>query len=438
MSVESAITGPRSILRSLRHRNYRLFFFGQGISVIGTWMQMMALSWLVYRLTRSALLLGLVGFAGQICAFFLAPFAGVLIDRWNRRHVIICTQTLAMVQALVLAGLTLTGVLKIWHIFVLSGFGGLIVSFDIPARQAFVVEMVEDREDLSNAIALNSFLFNGARFIGPPVAGAIVAVVGEGVCFLLNGISYIAVIVALFLMTTPWKPSLPVSSKILVQSLKEGLSYAFHFKPIRSILLFLGSVSLFSTSYGVLMPVFAKDILRGGPETLGLLMGAVGVGAVGGATYLASRKSVVRLESVLPVAGVIFSFSLIAFAFMPVVWGALPLLIVVGFGMMVLMAGCNTVIQSVVDDDKRGRVMSLYAMMFLGTAPFGSLLAGGLADLIGAPFALLFSAGACILTSAVFAKQLPALRDSVLSVYVTKGIAPRPAPAEVRTGGGQL
>ncbi len=418
--------GIKRILRALRHRNYRLFFGGQGISLIGTWLTRVATSWLVYRLTDSALLLGVVGFAGQIPTFLLAPFAGVLVDRWNRHRILVITQTLAMVQSFLLAILALTGVITVWHIILLNVFQGLINAFDTPARQAFVVQMVEDKKDLANAIALNSSMFNSARLLGPAVAGILIAAVGEGICFLIDGFSYLAVIASLLAMTiTAGKAEKTVP--YVLHGLREGFNYAFGFAPIRAILLFLALVSLMGMPYTVLMPVMAKDVLHGDAHTLGFLTAASGMGALTGAVYLASRKSVLGLGKIIALAGSGFGLGLLAFSFSRHLWLSLLLMLLTGFGMMVQMASSNTVLQTIVDDDKRGRVMSFYAMAFLGMAPFGSLFAGGLASKIGAPMTIMIGGIACIFGAMMYARKLPALRELVRPIYVRMGIIPEVA-----------
>jgi len=405
--------GIKLFLRAFKYRNYRLFFAGQGISLIGTWMQRIAMSWLIYRLTGSVFLLGLVGFTGQIPTLIIAPYAGVIADRLNRLRIIIVTQALSMLQALALSILVLTGTIQIWHIISLSIFLGVVSAFDVPARQSFIVEMVEDKKDIGNAIALNSFMFNSARLIGPSVGGILIAAVGDGICFLINAISYIAVIIALFAMRV--KPKQRIASiKRVWQELKEGAAYAFGFPLIKNILLLLGLISLVGMPYTILMPVFAKDILGGGPHTLGFLMAGVGCGALGGATFLASRRSAQGLENIIPVASAIFGIGLISFSLSRVFLSSLILMALCGFGMMVQMASCNTLIQTIVDDDKRGRVMSFYSMSFMGTAPFGSLMAGGMASRIGAPNTLIIGGIACILGAIAFASQREKMRDRII------------------------
>lgn len=408
------------ILPALQYRNYRLFFGGQGISLIGTWMQRIAMSWLVYRLTNSAFLLGVVGFTGQIPIFLLTPFAGVLADKMNRHRVLIVTQTLAMIQALILAFLVFTGTVAIWHILSLSIFLGLIDAFDMPVRQSFMVEIVQTK-DLGNAIALNSSIVNSAQLLGPSIAGILIASTGEGMCFLLNGISYLFVIVSLLAMKITSRKMETQTTRVL-KGVREGFSYVFGFTPIRSVLLLLALISLVGMPYRVLMPVFARDILHGGPDTLGFLMASSGVGALVGSIYLASRKSVLGLGKWIALASSIFGIGLIAFSLSRVFWLSLFLILLSSFGMMVQMASSNTVLQTVVDEDKRGRVMSFYAMAIRGMAPFGSLLAGGLASKIGAPHTLMIGGVSCVLGSLMFAAKLPLLREMVRPVYVRRGI----------------
>jgi len=398
------------IFRSLTHRNYRLFFVGQGISLIGTWMQRIAISWLVYRLSNSALLLGLVGFASQIPTFLLAPFAGALADRWNRQRMLVVIQTLAMIQALILAFLIYRETIVIWQIVLLSIFLGCVNAFDIPTRQSFVVDMVENKEDLGNAIALNSSLVNGARLLGPSVAGILIAAVGEGMCFLLNGISYIAVIIALLSMRIASKEPVVHKTRIL-QEVKEGFTYVFRVGPIRSILLLFALVSFMGMPYQVLMPLFAGEVFHGGPDTLGFLMGATGIGALIGTFYLASRKNAIGLGKITVSTAGIFGIGLVVFSLSRLLWVSLLFMILTGFGMMVQMASGNTILQTIVDDDKRGRVMSFYTVAFMGMAPFGNLLAGELADKIGAPNTILLSGVCCILGALIFIKKLSSVLE---------------------------
>jgi MFS family permease len=400
-----------------------LYFGGQCISLIGTWMTRLATSWLVYRLTGSAFLLGVVGFAGQIPTFIFAPFAGVWIDRLDRRQVLLVTQILAMIQSLALAVLTLARHIHIQEIIWLSAFQGLINAFDMPARQAFLVQMVEDKQDLGNAIALNSSMVNLARLVGPSLAGAVIAVSGEGSCFLIDGISYIAVIASLLAMRLPSGIVKPAVDSMLAQ-LKEGWAYVSGFAPVRTILLLFAIVSLMGWPFTVLMPIFAGNILHGGPHTLGFLMGAVGVGALVSAISLALRKTVLGLGRMIPMATASLGVGLILFGISRMLWLSLLLMLVCGFGMMQQMAASNTIIQTIVEDSKRGRVMSFYAMAFVGMAPFGSLLAGGLAHAIGAPRTVMLSGVCCVAGAAWFVTQMPTIRRLIRPIYVDLGILP--------------
>lgn len=409
------------IFRTLRYRNYRLFFAGQCVSLIGTWIQQIAVSWLVYRLTNSVLLLGVVGFAGQFPTFLFAPFAGVLSDRWNRHRILILTQTLSMLQAIILAILVLTESVSVWHIILLSLFLGCVNALDIPARQSFVISMLEDQNDLGNAIALNSAMFNGARFVGPSLAGILIALVGEGICFLINGISYVAVIAALLSMKIP-QAALDKKHKNILHDLKEGFNYAYGFKPIRFILLLLALTSFMGMPYAVLMPAFVRDILHGGPHTLGFLMSAAGAGALMGAIYLAARKSILGLGRIIPLSAGIFGAGLIGFAISRSTWFSLLLMVVIGFGVMVLVASCNTMLQTLVDNDKRGRVMSFFTVAFMGMAPLGSLMAGTLAELISISSTIIMGGIFCIAGAVVFSRQLTVLRSIVRPIYKKKGI----------------
>jgi len=402
------------MFRSLRYRNYRLFFSGQIVSLIGTWMQTIAMSWIVYRITSSPLALGIVAFSSQIFNFILGPFMGVFVDRYNRRDILIITQILSMLQAFILFFLVTRGLLVVWQIIVLSMFLGIINSFDVPARHSFVVDIVEKKEDLGNAIALNSFMFNIARLIGPAVAGIIIALAGEGFCFLINGLSYIAVIAALLIMNIKPK-NIKKSESAILHDFKQGFKYSFGSTPIKSILLLTGITSLMGMSYAILMPVFAVHIFGGGPQDYGFLMGAVGVGALLGTIYLASHTSIVSLAKKITVASAVFGISLVAFALSKNLWLSVVILGCIGFSMLVQLASSNTVLQSIIDDDKRGRVMSLYTMAFMGVSPFGSLLAGGLASKIGAPNTLIIGGLFCIFGSYLFARKEHFLRKALLN-----------------------
>lgn len=375
----------------------------------------------MYHLTNSAFLLGLVGFAGQIPTFLIAPFAGVFTDRWNRYRLLIVTQIAAMIQAFALAFLYLNGSIQVWHIVALSILLGIVNAFDVPVRQSFVIEMVEKKEDLGNAIALNSSMVNGARLFGPSIAGMLIAFTGEGICFLLNGVSYLFVIASLLAMKiTPRK--IAPREKHVMSELKEGFRYTFGFAPIRYLILLLALISLVGMPYTVLMPVFAKEILHGGSHTFGFLMGASGMGALLGALFLASRKNVLGLDKLIPLAAATFGAGLIAFSFSRFFLLSFALMVFVGLGMMLQMASTNTILQTIVDDDKRGRVMSFYTMAFMGTAPFGSFIAGSLASKIGAPNTLVVGGVACILGTLIFVRYLPRLRKAVRPIYVRLGI----------------
>jgi len=414
------------MFRALQYKNYRLFFSGQGISLIGTWMQQIAMSWLVYRLTDSVFLLGILGFASQIPSFLLGPFAGVVSDRFNRHRILIFTQALSMVQASVLATLVLTEQATTTWLICLSAFLGIVNAFDVSARQAFVVSLIPKREDVSNAIALNSSMFNMARLVGPSIAGILIAAVGEGMCFLINAISYVAVILSLLLIKVA-APKLPKKETQVWRSLKEGFGYAFGFPPIRAIILLIALISLFGMPFSVLMPVFARDILHGEANTLGYLMGASGIGALLGALYLAQRSSVVGLGKIIIGATLLMSFGLICFSFTRSLGLALIFIFMIGLGMIVQMAANNTILQTIVDDDKRGRVMSFYSMAFMGMAPFGSLIAGAVADRIGVAYTFLGCGIMCFLSIIPFAIQLPNLRKMVRPIYERLGIIPQVA-----------
>ncbi len=409
--------------RALRHRNFRLFFGGQSISLIGTWMTRIATAWLVYRLTHSALLLGTVSFAGQIPTFVVAPFAGVWVDRLNRRRVLVWTQTLSMVQSFLLAGFTLTGRINIPLILGLSVMQGLINAFDMPGRQAFMVQMVEDRADLGNAIAINSSMVNMARLIGPSLAGLVIAATSEGWCFFADGVSYIAVIASLVAMRLNVTATRRATTSTFTE-LKEGWTYVSQFLPVRTILLLFAVVSLMGMPYVVLMPIFAAKVLHGGPHTLGFLMGSMGVGALVSALSLAARKSVRGLIRMIPIAAAVFGLGLIGFGMSRVYWLSMLMVFVAGMGMMQGMAASNTIIQTLVSEDKRGRVMSYYTMAFVGMAPFGSLLAGTMAQAFGAPLTVMVNGSIVVLGAAWFATRLPAVRHVVRPIYREMGIIP--------------
>jgi len=415
-----------TIFRSLKYRNYRLFFGGQSISLIGTWMQRLAMPWLVYHITGSAFLLGVVSFAGQIPTFLLAPFAGVITDRFSRYKVLLITQIISLVQAFVLAILALTGAIELWHIVGLSILLGCVNAFDVPSRQSFVLEMVEKKEDLGNAIALNSMMFNSARIIGPSIAGLILVTAGEGICFLINAISYIFVIISLLMMNVRSR-EIPKRENHMFREIREGLNYTFGYAPIKHLIILLGIVSLMGSMYQVLMPVFAKEVLHGGSETFGFLMGAAGLGALLGAVYLASRESLIKLGRLIPAAAALFGTGLIIMSFLKIFPVTLILMVLVGLGMMLHTASSNTIIQTITDDDKRGRVMGFYTMAIMGTAPFGSLIAGFLAKTIGTPETILVGGVSCVIGALFFLRKLPELKNIVRPVYVKMGIIPEVA-----------
>ncbi len=411
--------------RALRHRNFKLFFYGQSISVIGTWMTRLATSWLVYRLTRSALLLGVVSFAGQVISFVLGPFAGVWVERLNRRKLLVWTQAAAAIQSLAMAALTLAHVITLWEIIGLAALQGLINAFDMPGRQSFLVQMVEDRNDLSNAIAINSSMANGARLIGPAIAGLVIGAAGEGWCFLIDGVSYFAVIASLLLMRI--KPlNIRRKASSMLEQMREGWDYVRTFRPIRTILLLFSLISLMGYSYAVLLPVFAGQVLHGGPHILGWLTGASGVGALVSAFSLAVRKSVVGLTRMLQIASAMLGAALILFGLSHTLWLSLILMVFVGFGMIQAASVSNTIIQALVPEDKRARVMSYYTMAFFGAAPFGSLLAGMLAHRIGAPHTVMITGAFCVAGALWFAFELPKMRPSMRPLYKEKGLLPAP------------
>jgi MFS family permease len=409
--------------RALRHHNFKLFFAGQSISLIGTWMTRLATSWLVYRLTHSAMLLGIVSFAGQIVSFALGPFAGVWVERLDRRRLLVWTQAAAAVQSLALAVLTLTHLITLWEIIALAALQGMINAFDMPGRQSFLVQMVEDRNDLDNAIAINSSMNNGARLIGPAIAGLVIAAFGEGWCFLIDGISYFAVIASLLLMRiTPM--DIRRSAGGMLEQMREGWDYVRTFQPIRTILLLLALLCLMGWPYSVLLPLFAGQVFHGGPHVLGWLTAASGIGALVSGLSLTLRKSVVGLTGMLQIAAAVLGASLILFGLSHTLWLSLGLMVFVGFGLMQSAAISNTIIQSLVTEDKRARVMSYYMMAFFGTAPFGSLLAGTLAERIGAPQTVIVTGAFCLAGSLWFAVNLPKVKAIIRPIYQDMGLVP--------------
>ncbi|MFZ0583077.1 MAG: MFS transporter [Candidatus Acidiferrales bacterium] len=423
MQEQSLLGSMSHAWRALRHRNFKLFFAGQSISLIGTWMTRLATGWLVYRLTHSALLLGIVSFAGQIVAFLLAPIAGVWVERLNRRKLLVWTQAFAATQSLAMAALTLAHVITLWEIIALAAFQGLINAFDMPGRQSFLVQMVEDRNDLSNAIAINSSMANGARLVGPAIAGLVIAAVGEGWCFLIDGVSYFAVIASLVMMRI--KPlDIRLRASSMLEQMREGWDYVRAFRPIRSILLLFVLISLMGYPYVVLLPIFAGHVLRGGATTLGWLTGASGIGALTSAISLAVRKSLAGLTRMLQIAAAMLGGALICFGLSHTLWLSLVLMVFAGFGMIQSASVSNTIIQALVAEDKRARVMGYYTMAFFGGAPFGSLLAGALAHRIGAPYTVMILGVFCVAGSLWFTLERPKIRELMRPIYQEKGLVP--------------
>ncbi len=419
------------MFRALRHRNYRLFFCGQIISLIGTWMQNIAQSWLVYRLTKSPLLLGLVAFAGQVPVAAFAPLGGLWADRYSRYRTVIGTQTASMLLAFVLSALTLLGSIRVWEIMLVAALLGVVNGFDIPARQAFIVEMVIP-DDLINGIALNSAMFNGARMLGPAVAGVTVAAIGEGWCFFANGVSFIAVIIGLLMMVVKPRARAPRARSAL-ESVREGFRFVAHTGPIRALLFLLGVVSLTGMPYAVLMPIFAEEVLHSGARGLGLLMGATGVGALVATLVVAARRGVRGLGRWITYASTGFGASLILFALSRSLPLSIAFLLPAGFCMLIQTASSNTLVQTMVPDELRGRVMSVYSMMFTGMAPLGALLAGASAHRIGAPFTVVIGGLVCIAGSFVFGSKWAALRPEVRQLILAQGMRSG-EPAEEMTG----
>jgi MFS family permease len=409
--MASETKGLQFLVRALGSRNFRLFFFGQAVSLIGTWMQLIAMRWLVYRLTKSELMLGMVGFISDAPLFLLVPFAGVLADRLKRHRIMVVTQSLSALQAALLALLVLTDQVAVWHVFVLGGLLGIVSAFDITARQAFIVDIIEERANLPNAIALNSFIFNGALLVGPAVAGILIALVGEGPCFALNSLSYLAVLGALFLMKIPEK-TFSASPLDFKAAIMEGAAYTFTSVPMRSILMLVAAVSLVAASYTLLMPVFAEDILRGGPRVFGYLMSATGVGALAGAIFLASRRRLKGLGEMIVIAGALYGAGLVALSFSGSLAIALIIALALGISLMLQMASSNTIVQSIVDDQKRGRVMSLFVMARRGIESLGSLLFGAIANWVGTPRTLMIGGVFCLLAVAAFATKLRSIRHA--------------------------
>jgi len=433
MQVEAQPSRIQLAFRALRHQSFRLFVYGQLISLIGTWMQNVAQAWLVYRLTGSSLLLGSIGFAQQVPLFVLAPWAGIVADRYSRHKIVIATQVSSMVLAAILAVLTLTGTVQLWHIFVLGALLGVVNAFDVPARQSFLVEMV-GRDDLMNAIALNSSMFNGARVIGPAIAGVLVATIGEGWCFLVNAVSYVAVLIGLFRMDvhSPHRPSIESP----IDHLVEGFSFVARTAPIRALILLLSIAALVAMPYAVLLPIFADRILHGGPRGYGILLTATGIGALLGALTLAFRSGLKGLGRWIALCSGTFGIALAIFAFSRSFVLSAALLVPIGFTMMLQMSASNTLIQAMVPDRLRGRVMGVYSMMFLGMAPFGALLSGWAAERLGPQLAVAIGGAACILAAAVFGTRLPRLRVEARQLILAQQLAAgTPADVQAIAGG---
>lgn len=428
---QGPVANIRHTLRALRGRNYALFFIGQGLSLVGTWMQSTAMGWLIYSMTRSKELLGWVAFAGQIPSLLVSPLAGVLSDRWNRHRVLLITQALAMVQAGALAGLAISGQIAIWHILALAACLGLVMAVDIPNRQAFVSQMVDRREDLPNAIALNSLVFHAARLIGPAIAGFVITHAGEGMCFLANAVSYLAVIAAVLAMRIP-RAAARADQPQFGRELHEGLLYAYRVGPIRYLLVGLTLLGVVALPYSTLFPVFARDILGGegvdGPVVQGMLLSSAGLGAMLGAIYLASRRSILGLGTIMSVTPLALGAGLIGFGISRWLWASLASISVVGASLMILMGGCNTMLQTLVDDDKRGRVMSLYALAFIGSSPFGALLAGYMAKHLGAPVTMMLDGAVVVAACILFLPRTPRLRDETHAIYERLGILAQTPP----------
>lgn len=414
------------MVRALRYRNYRLFFGGQVVSLTGSWITITATSWLVYRLTGSALLLGVVGFASQIPSFVLIPFAGIFVDRWNRHRLLMATQAASMVVAFALATLTLADVVTIPILIAVSVVQGVINAFDMPTRQAFVVTLIEDKRDLANAIALNSSMFNAARLVGPSVAGAIIAASNEGWCYLIDAISFVAVLAALAAMRVPPAPRSGAVRESPLTQFAEGWRYAYGSPLIRSLILLVAFVCLTGVPYAVLLPVFAATVLSGGAHTLGFLMTASGAGALLGALWLASRRSITGLSRTIAAACALFGAGLVGFAFSRLLWLSALLMVVSGFGLMVQIAASNTLLQTVVEDGKRGRVMSFFLMAYMGTTPFGSLAAGAVSARIGVSYTLAIGGACCLAGAAWFASLLDSLKEEGPAIHSRLGVSRQP------------
>jgi MFS family permease len=429
LSMTGIKNSLKLIFRALKYRNFKLFVIGQSISLIGTWIQQVAMLWLVFSLTNSALLLGIVGFLGQLPMFVIAPFAGVLADRVNKHKLMILTQVLALIQAFILSGLVLFNVISIWHLVVLSVILGVINAFDMPVRQTFVIEMIENnKEDLGNAIALNSSMVNAARLVGPSIAGILIATIGEGWCFFLNSISYIAVVGSLIKMKVV--PAIKKSEqRKILEDITEGFKYSFGFPPIKYLVGLLAIVSLFGSSITLLAPVVAIEMLQGDSSTFGFLMSAFGLGALIGAGYLLNKKTVLGLGRLIAGAASVFGLSLIVFSFSHIFIFSVIVMLFAGLSNMLMIASTNTLLQTIVEEDKRGRVMSLFTMAFRGMAPFGNLIAGSLAGFLGTAFAIASGGIISLISGVIFFSRLPYLKSFVRPIYTRLGIIQEVAAA---------
>ena len=411
-------------LRALRHRNFRLFLAGQIFALVGYWLQMVAQSWLLYRLTGSATLLGVLAFAGSVPILLLSPLAGLWSDRCNLHRAMFATQVLELLQAATLAALALAGIIAPWHIITLAMVLGILVAIELPIRHAYLLELVEGKEDLPNAIALTSLMANSGRLVGPAIAGILIGVLSEAHCFLINALTYIAVVISFLLIRSRPQPRVPVSTPLLA-GLREGFSYAWRTLPIRALLLALAVVAFVATPYSALMPVMVREVFGGGSEDMGFLMGASGLGAISGTLYLASRANARGLVRLIIIAGLAAGTALMLFANAPSTRYALPLLVVVGFGILVTSVSVNMILQTIVDDDKRGRVMSLYTVAFLGIAPFGALAAGALADIVGPRATITVGGLCCVAAALILARKRHDIRAGIRPIYEKLGIVRR-------------
>lgn len=415
------IIQSNQVFSSFGSRNYRFFFTGQSISLLGSWMQTIAMGWLIYRLTGSKFLLGFVGFANQIPSFFLSPFTGVITDWFDRRKIMLWAQIIYLVQALLLSLLVLFNLIEIWHIIALSLLFGLVTAFDTPARHALVVDLIDNPNNLGNAIALNSAMYNAARLVGPAIAGIVIALFGEEICFLINAVSYIAIIWALINIRAA-NVTYQKTENSLTKEFKEGFKYTFGFKPFSILLLLLSIVSLIGAPFGTLMPAFASETLKGGSHTYGFLMSATGAGALTGAVFLASRNSIIGMGKIITINTILFGLSMLGISLTENLWISMAIGFISGFSMIATIACINTLIQSLAEENKRGRVMSFYAMALLGMNPIGSLLAGSVATAIGISYTL-FICGIIFIVSGIwFSLTLPTMRKFVYPIYIKKGI----------------